>query len=180
MRNRVVFASVALILATLLIPSRSSAGLPKLKDGGKSQDVAPKKGDLPPFKKPKPPALMGMVMYFNLTSCPQGWVEVQEARGRYVVGLTPQGSRLGSQGMPLEDLEDRPVGRHTHGVDDPGHDHWYSPPVLTSTSSGSSKAGVGSPIKTSKEFTLVSLKEAGDKEGTNAPYVQLLVCRSEW
>ena len=118
----------------------------------------------------------GAVAFFNAEACPPGWAEFMLARGRYIVGLPLNGTLTGVQGIALSNLEDRPVGRHTHEVDDPGHDHWYTPPVLTSTGSGGSKAGVGSPIKTSKDPTLIQIVEAGDTPGTNAPYVQLLAC----
>jgi hypothetical protein len=98
------------------------------------------------------------------------------ARGRYIVGLPLGGTLTGVQGIALSNLEDRPVGRHTHAVIDPGHDHWYTPPVWTSTGSGNSKAGVGSQVKTTKDPSLIQIVEEGTTAGTNAPYVQLLTC----
>ncbi len=47
----------------------------------------------------------GAVMYFNLSECPPGWDELQEARGRAVVGMNGSaGTLLGEVGTPLEDL----------------------------------------------------------------------------
>jgi hypothetical protein len=177
-KHLVPFARVALILAAALISIEGSAAPPKLGGGGDSKHLAPKKKDLPPSKPPgRPQPRTGAVMFFDLPACPPGWVEFTEGRGRFVVGLTPNGTFLGTRGVALADLEDRPVGRHTHAISDPGHDHGYTPPVWTSTGDGASKAGVGSPVKTSKELTQISLDDAGDEPGTNAPYVQLLVCR---
>jgi len=49
-----------------------------------------------------------------MPSCPAGWSEFTEARGRYVVGLTGGGTLKGTSGTPLSDQEARPVGQHEH------------------------------------------------------------------
>jgi hypothetical protein len=49
-----------------------------------------------------------------MPSCPAGWSEFTEARGRYVVGLTAGGTLKGTSGTPLSDQEARPVGQHEH------------------------------------------------------------------
>jgi hypothetical protein len=67
----------------------------------------------------------GAVMFFNLGSCPAGWTELTAARGRYIVALPAGGTLGGTDGTPLSDLEDRPVGQHTHTITDPGHVHSY-------------------------------------------------------
>jgi hypothetical protein len=68
----------------------------------------------------------GAVMFFNATSCPTGWAELTDARGRYLVGLTdpaiwPPGAMVGTA---LSNEEERLlVGRHDHNVTDNGHTH---------------------------------------------------------
>jgi hypothetical protein len=119
----------------------------------------------------------GAVMFFNLASCPSGWTELTTARGRYVVGLPASGSLAGTAGTALSNLENRAVGQHTHGITDPGHAHTYTPPVYTSTGSGSSKAGVGGATSTSSNPTGISIQNTGTVAGTNAPYIQLLACQ---
>ena len=123
--------------------------------------------------------MVGLTMYFNRQQCPAGWSEYGDARGRYVVGLTAPGGLGGMQGVAMANLENRPVGRHTHGVTDPGHSHAYTPPVLTKTGSGNSQAGVGSPVQTGLSPTGISLQDAGGTDGTNAPYIQLLLCEKQ-
>ncbi len=47
----------------------------------------------------------GAVMFFNLNECPEGWNELEEARGRSVVGMNGSaGTLLGEVGVALEDL----------------------------------------------------------------------------
>jgi len=49
----------------------------------------------------------GAVMFFNLSECPAGWDELEEARGRSVVGMTGSaGTLLGTVGEALEDIEE--------------------------------------------------------------------------
>lgn len=125
------------------------------------------------------PIPAGAVMFFNLTSCPSGWTELAAARGRYLLGLPSPGTLGATVGTALVNAEDRPIGRHSHTITDPGHSHLYTPPVLTSTMSGSSQAGVGSPTSTSTETTGIGIDDAGSVPGTNAPYLQLLVCQKD-
>lgn len=81
-----------------------------------------------PFAMHTPQLPPGMVAYFDSSTCPTGWSPLEEAQGRAIVGIPEDGTVLGSVGMPLDDLEDRP---HTHNVDPgptdtssaPGHSH---------------------------------------------------------
>ena len=57
----------------------------------------------------------GAVMAFNRSSCPAGWSVLEEARGRFIVGMPDGGTLAGTAGgSPLTDLEDRV---HLHSVD---------------------------------------------------------------
>jgi hypothetical protein len=121
----------------------------------------------------------GAVMFFNLAVCPAGWTELAAARGRYLVGQLPGGTLGGTVGTALVNLESRAVGLHSHSITDPGHAHSYVPPIQTGTGSGASSAKVGSATSTSSSTTGISVNNAGSVAGTNAPYVQLLVCQKD-
>jgi hypothetical protein len=47
----------------------------------------------------------GAVMFFDLASCPDGWTELTDARGRYIIGLQQGGTLKGTQGTALNNLE---------------------------------------------------------------------------
>lgn len=47
-------------------------------------------------------------------SCPSGWSEYTDARGRYIVGLPSGGDKEGTVGTALSDKQDRAVGQHNH------------------------------------------------------------------
>ena len=94
----------------------------------------------------------GAVMFFNLSSCPSGWTEMTDARGRAIVGLPARGTLAGTAGSELSDLENRehthdvaplafftgPSGEHDHLVDPPSseisesgeHRHYIDPPMM--------------------------------------------------
>ena len=126
----------------------------------------------------------GTVSYFNAGACPAGWSELSTAQGRYIVGLNPGGSLAATQGTALGNLENRAVGRHTHGVTDPGHSHTVAlsegdnatSPVTTHLRPTSDSGGTYSP-STSTDTTGITINPAGSVPGTNAPYIQLLVCQ---
>ena len=145
----------------------------------------------------------GAVMHFNLTACPSGWAPLATAQGRYLVGL-PAGGALGATiGSPLNDGENRPVGQHAHSATDSGHSHPASdsghqhgmypsgppnqgiispatqnangvidyPPYSMRTTVGFANITVGTGVAN------ISVESAGTVPGTNAPYVELLVCQ---
>jgi hypothetical protein len=75
---------------------------------------------------------VGMVAFFpDVTTCPVGWTELTDMRGRYVVGLQPGGTVNGTQGTYLTDKESRSVGQHTHAVTESAHTHAVSDPTHT-------------------------------------------------
>jgi hypothetical protein len=126
-----------------------------------------------------PPA--GAVSFFNLSACPSGWTELTAAKGRYLVGLPSGGTLSSAVGTALTNGENRPVGQHNHGVSDPGHSHYfYIPTGLTDSNAGTGYdvAGqVGTDTRqTAHATTGVSVQYTGSVSGTNAPYLQLLVC----
>ncbi len=139
----------------------------------------------------------GAVMFFNLESCPSGWHELTEARGRYLVGLTDRGTLAGTVGTALSDLENRAVGKHTHDITDAGHSHGVTDPghshnvhwlPLGGTRLGdedgdrflrfynihTGNAQIG--ISINDHTTDITIMDAGSVDGTNAPYIQFLVC----
>jgi len=176
----------------------------------------------------------GAVMFFDLAECPDGWTELADARGRYLVGLPDGGVRGDTVGTTLSALENRAVGQHDHIVDDPGHghqvndsghnhaltdpghDHSINDPghdhdinLYTSGDHGAvddANSGNEGSTKTEEEDTGISInnsgtgitlgsntsgvslnnnttgatvENAGSVAGTNAPYIQLLVCRKD-
>ncbi len=126
------------------------------------------------------PVPAGAVMSFNLAACPAGWSELVAARGRYLVGL-PSGGTLGNPvGQPLSDGENRAVGKHNHTLTDPGHTHPV--PITNAGTAGSIQPAFGNPPaagsgSTDSQKTGITLAEAGTVAGTNAPYLELLVCQ---
>ncbi len=110
----------------------------------------------------------GTVMLFNLPSCPTGWTELTAARGRYLVGLPSGGTLGGTAGTALANIENRSVGQHTHAL---------TPEVYVPVNSGSTPYGPAYTPTYSYTTTLISISNAGTVPGTNAPYIQLLVCQ---
>jgi hypothetical protein len=105
------------------------------------------------------------VAHFRLETCPIGWTELIEARGMYIVGLPERGALMASVGTPLKDQENRPTGAHEH--------------VLSATflgyQNGAAGAQDGHNLKLEVPKTSGGVN-GGAKEGTNAPYLQLITC----
>jgi len=134
----------------------------------------------------------GAVMFFSLDACPAGWTEFEAAQGRYLVGLTPNGAPGAEIGTALSDQENRPVGQHTHSINDPGHSHSF---LFNSTALSYNPFGLNegfvkqsSPdsldqksytltITTGSTMTGVTANPTGEVAGTNAPYIQLRACQ---
>jgi hypothetical protein len=124
----------------------------------------------------------GAVMFFNLTACPSGWSPLSGAQGRYLVGLPSGGTLGGTVGTALTNLENRPVGRHTHSITDPGHSHTLDlrDSVLGEGYVGNSGSGQDvSDTTTAVSTSNITINAAGGVDGTNAPYLQLLVCQKD-
>jgi hypothetical protein len=144
----------------------------------------------------------GAVMFFNLSACPSGWSVLAAAQGRYLVGLPAGGTLGGTDGTALTNLEDRPVGQHTHVATDAGHTHpitdqahshavtaWNGGGVggfnymwASGASNGTSPSGsaINSSFTgitgTNSGKASITVQNAGAVASTNAPYLQLLIC----
>jgi hypothetical protein len=127
----------------------------------------------------------GTVMLFD-TSCPSGWTELTAARGRYLVGLPASGSLAGTQGTVLGNLENRAVGQHNHTTSETQHLHTGSCTAAASDCHGviakMSEANWALPTNVTGSASAnwsVTDVSGGAPAGTNAPYIQLLVCQKE-
>lgn len=126
----------------------------------------------------------GAIMHFNLTSCPTGWSELTSARGRYIVGLNNNGTLGAATGTALNNSENRAVGQHNHFI------------MAASTSSGATALTSSNQLSRALDYgpapsfnyggdiagtsTAASLgltSNSGSVAGTNAPYIQFLVCQ---
>lgn len=83
-----------------------------------------------PFAINTPQLPTGLVSYFDLPTCPEGWSTLEEAAGRTIVGVGEGGTLLGQVSTPLGDLENRP------------HNHTVDPPAFNIASSGSHSHGI--------------------------------------
>lgn len=122
----------------------------------------------------------GAVMFFATSTCPSGWSEFTVARGRYVVGLPLGGTLATTTGTALSNLENRPVGQHSHGVNDPGHTHGgvtdYYGSGSDAGNGGDSYMAYGAANK-GRGYTGITVNATGTVAGTNAPYIQYLICQ---
>jgi hypothetical protein len=176
-RQQILPSAYALSLGGLVTTNGTKV---KLADGTEGAGKV-LTSDAEGFASWQPGVPAGAVMFFNLPSCPQGWSELTTARGRYVVGL-PSGGTLGAQlGTPLTNLENRPVGQHTHTISDPGHTHSINTGNDNTVNNNCVQTGANScnqgPRNTNSAGTGISIQNTGTTAGTNAPYIQLLVCQ---
>jgi hypothetical protein len=132
-----------------------------------------------------------VVMFDTLAECPAGWTRLRKAEGRYLVGTWP-GKEAGAViGVELSPEENRPVGRHTHRLQPAGmHSHSINRSSGDGDGLFAKLTAVGSPfhspggkdrsghdgVTEAGEHTH-QLEAAGDKDGTNAPYLALLACK---
>jgi len=123
-------------------------------------------------------ASINTISYFDLSTCPSGWEEVPTAKGRYLTGTQNSGNRSAVVGQALGDGENRATGAHNHPVNDPGHVHdYYSAGRDTSRGQGWDKSYVAAG-NTSRSTTGITISNpSGSVGGTNAPYIEFLVCR---
>lgn len=126
----------------------------------------------------------GAVMFFDLASCPSGWTELTGARGRYLVGLPSGGLLAGTAGTALSNQENRSTGVHGHGVSDAGHTHSIGQypggtPGTTLMTTGYLDPRESAVYYTGTRTTGITIDNSAGIAGTNAPYIQLLVCRKD-
>jgi hypothetical protein len=182
--------SPALIISIIALIWAAGGGAFAVAGGGDKR--SDKKIATSVFKKlaPRFSVPKGAVMFFNRGSCPSGWREVTSARGRYLVGLPSGGTLAGTAGTALTNLENRATGRHSHGLADPGHSHSYTTNwgYDATPASGTVRrplfgfrpadsAGRPDLPAFNSATTGNSVAFAGAVPGTNAPYMQLLVCQ---
>jgi hypothetical protein len=123
------------------------------------------------------PIPKGTVAFFNMSDCPKEWRTRADAEGRYLVGLNSkfQGSLNQVVGSPLNNLENRATGAHTHTYKyfSAGGDGTSGNKFLSWGKSG----GAGRAFSELQTDTPTSnAGESNTTTGTNAPYLQLLVC----
>lgn len=128
--------------------------------------------------------LPAAVVFFRTATCPSGWSELIEARGRYVIGLPPGGTLMAEVGAALGDQENRAVGQHSHTITDPGHIHnAFAYPGMGSSPGYSTfwdnNANPNSWPSVGPAQTGIQINPAGSVAGTNAPYLQLLACQKD-
>ncbi|MEX2055042.1 MAG: hypothetical protein WD972_02570, partial [Candidatus Andersenbacteria bacterium] len=122
----------------------------------------------------------GAVNYFNLAACPTGWTELTGARGRYLVGLPASGTLAGTGGTALTNLENRAVGQHNHTASDSGHSHYvntWNPDTTGANRPDQPDPAAGVGITSATGYANITVANAGSVAGTNAPFLQLLVCQ---
>jgi len=110
----------------------------------------------------------GMISYFA-NSCPTGWSEFTQARGRYVVGLPSGGTGTATVGTALSDEENRAVGQHKHIVAQQTGNNSMS------HNTTSHVAAISSGGSTNNN----NINVTGNVADTNAPYVQLICCEKD-
>ena len=117
----------------------------------------------------------GAVMHFNLAVCPTGWSEMVSAEGRYLVGLMTGGTPGTGAGTALKmrnyGPENRPAGEHNHRI---GNIYNTTYEHSGTGSNESPKFVWGAVMNTSG---VIDITGENIVAGTNAPYIQLLVCQ---
>lgn len=123
------------------------------------------------LKSTSPPAVSdtippGLLMYFGVSTCPQGWSEALTHEGRFLVSLPPGGSAGASfGGESLGDLEDR---THTHA---------FSGNVSTSSQQIAGASGCCADGY-AKNGTY-GYSGTTDSGSSGLPYIQFLVCEKD-
>ncbi|MBV8590187.1 MAG: hypothetical protein JO212_09030 [Acetobacteraceae bacterium] len=102
---------------------------------------------------------VGMIGAFLLKECPQGWVHYEEGAGRYLVGSWSSDTVGERRGKPLDVLENRATGAHTHTY------------VYATVGSNGADIGATQNGLARRQAQGQAGSPAGIPAGTNAPYV---------
>ncbi|MDD2690053.1 MAG: hypothetical protein PHT41_07900 [Candidatus Omnitrophica bacterium] len=122
----------------------------------------------------------GAVMSFNLRSCPAGWSELTSARGRYIVGAQGGASVGATVGTKLTDRESQPVGKHYHAYEKTIIGHNQAPGSGFQEGGGRGRVDyVNTCISETGSSCLGGSVTGPAPDGTNAPYIQLLMCQKD-
>ena len=132
-------------------------------DEAKKKATSDFKDSLPALVGEVNPA--GMIGAFLMEACPQGWAHYEGGTGRYFVGSWSSETVGKTMGKPLDQLEDRATGAHTHTyvyatVGGDGGD-------IAATSNGLAR----------RSTQATTQPAVGVPPGTNAPYVSVLLCQ---
>lgn len=133
----------------------------------------------------------GLIIFYNGSSCPDGWTEVTALRGRAILGLPSGGTNAGTSGTALTDLANRTITAtvaHTHGVGSlattSNGAHTHSVTSQTGTQSGrpGSNAVHNNPTSSDGAHTHTaggSLASSGSASvDVTMPYIQYLACQA--
>ena len=118
------------------------------------------------------------IMYTDADACPPGWIRFEKLEGTYVVGVSSVGAIGVRVGTALTDLENRPVGIHTHSISETAHTHTYSlgSAELGGTLVDADNTSPNFNSTTSSSLSSIGVNSTGNTIGTNAPYIQLIPC----
>lgn len=127
------------------------------------------------------PIPAGAILYFDRTTatgCPTGWTEFTNARGAYIVGLTNGGTKNTLVGTALSNQENRPTGVHNHSVTDTHtHSNGFNGGAGDRLVQTGTTGTAGQPASTGgTNAGAITVNNSSGVAGTNAPYIQLLVC----
>lgn len=124
----------------------------------------------------------GMVSAFNSETCPTGWTEFTNARGRFVVGINSGGTLGGTAGGdPFTNLEEK---MHSHNwswyIENSNTWRSYDRDGNYFTTTDWEPGGIGDEgigyYPLSADSTTTNVPHYTDKISHTPPYVQLLYC----
>jgi len=124
----------------------------------------------------------GAVMFSTGASCPAGWSELTAAQGRCLVGLPSGGTLAGTVGTALTDLENRDVGQHTHTTTVSAHSHTCNNRIQSAyinSGTGNTRYYISGTEASGLSVSGITINSVGTVAGTNAPYMQVVVCQKD-
>lgn len=124
----------------------------------------------------------GAVMFSTGAACPSGWSELTAAQGRYIVGLPSGGTLAGTIGTALADMENREVGQHTHTTTVVSHSHTCNNRIQSgyiNSGTGNNRYYISGTEASGLKVSGITISNAGTVAGTNAPYMQVVLCQKD-